>query len=238
MINHNNSPFINLIEKHLNNQNIGLYKPKRWFYMITEKQLKFFEVLAKKPFIEHTRTEIKKESKDKSNNALALAINLLKKEEVLNERKIGKSGLLTLNLDNELTYQYLALCNNKRVKQAIASPIKKIITGLNEVTNFYSLVIFGSYSSCEEKKSSDLDVAIFIEEEGKKKKIIAALNSANLKSLIEIDAHVITKNEMREMLASDEENLGKQIARKHLAIYNHRIFYELVKEGIKHGFRA
>ena len=45
--------------------------------MITEKQLKIFEVLAKRPFAEYTRKEIKKESKEKSNNALALAINLL-----------------------------------------------------------------------------------------------------------------------------------------------------------------
>ncbi len=51
--------------------------------MITEKQLKIFGVFAKKPFAEYTRKEVKKQSKEKSNNALALAINLLKKEMVL-----------------------------------------------------------------------------------------------------------------------------------------------------------
>ena len=32
------------------------------------------------------------------------------------------------------------------------------------------------------------------------------------------------------MLNDDEENLGKQIARKHLAVHNHQIFYDLIKE--------
>jgi hypothetical protein len=81
-------------------------------------------------------------------------------------------------------------------------------------------------------------VAIFIENDEKKKKIIASINSAKLKTPIEIDSHVITKAEMIEMLTNDEENLGKQIARKHLAVYNNQIFYEIIKEGIKHGFRA
>ena len=43
--------------------------------------------------------------------------------------------------------------------------------------------------------------------------------------------------EFLEMLMVDEENLGKQIARKHLSIYNPHIFYSLLKKGIKNGFR-
>ena len=58
--------------------------------MITEKQLKIFEVFAKNPFAEYTRKVIKEELKEKSNNTLALTINTLKKEEVLIEKKIGK----------------------------------------------------------------------------------------------------------------------------------------------------
>ena len=34
---------------------------------------------------------------------------------------------------------------------------------------------------------------------------------------------------MLEMFSNEEENLGKQIARRHLAVHNHRIFYEMVK---------
>ena len=206
--------------------------------MITEKQLKTFEVFAKAPFAEHTRKQIKKESKEKSNNALALAINLLKKEGVLMEKKVGKSGLLSLNLGSDLTFYYLALCNNKRISQTVRIAVQMLKEEINQCTKFYSIVIFGSYAASEQKQDSDLDVAVFIETEDKRKRIEAAINSAKLKSQLELDAHVITKAEMVEMLTNDEENLGKQIARKHLAVYNHQIFYEIVKEGMKHGFRA
>ena len=74
-------------EKYINNQYYGLYKPIKWLKMITGNQLKIFEVLAKKPFAEYTRKEIKEKSKEKSNNGLALAVNLLKKEEVLGNMK-------------------------------------------------------------------------------------------------------------------------------------------------------
>jgi len=205
--------------------------------MVTTKQLKLFEVFAKKPFAEYTRTEIKKESKEKSNNALALAINLLKKEEVLIEKKIGKSGLLTLNLENDLTFYYIALCNINRAHHLAKLAVKTIQKEIYEDTPFYSIVIFGSYAVNEQKKDSDLDLAIFIENEKNKKQIEASAHNATLKSVIEMDVHVISRTEMLKMLTAKEENLGKQIARKHLAVHNHVIFYDLIKEGMEHGFR-
>lgn len=224
--------------KYLNNQFIGLYEPIKWLSMITEKQLKIFEVFAKKPFAEYTRKQVKKESREKSNNTLALAIKQLKKEEVLIEKKVGKSGLLMINLNNDLTYYYIALCNNQEINNTLKASLKILEEEISEVTNFYSITIFGSYASNEQKQTSDLDVAVFIENDEKKKKIIASINSAKLKAPLDIDSHVITKVEMIEMLTNDEENLGKQIARKHLAIYNNQIFYEIIKEGMKHGFRT
>ncbi len=206
--------------------------------MITEKQLKIFEVFVKKPFAEYTRKQIKKEAKEKSNNALALVINLLKKEEVLRERKIGKSGLLTLNLDNDLTCYYIALCNLRRSNQMVKLSVNRVKEEIRNDTHFYSLVIFGSYASGEQKPTSDLDIAIFIDDEEKRKRIDASINSAKLKAPLEIDVHVILKAEMIEMLTNDEENLGKQIARKHLVLHNHQIFYDIIKEGMRRGFRV
>ena len=226
------------IENYINNHDFGLYEPIKWLNMITEKQLKLFEVFAKKPFAEYARKEIKKESKEKSNNALALAINLLKKEVVVIERKIGKSGLLTLNLDNDLTFYYMALCNNKRIHQNIKLALENLRREINDDTPFYAIVIFGSYATGEQKKNSDLDVAIFIENEKNRKSIEASVHSATLKSVLEMDVHVIPKTEMLEMLTNKEENLGKQIARKHVAVHNHRIFYDMIKEGMTHGFRV
>lgn len=206
--------------------------------MITKKQLKIFEVFAKKPFAEYTRKEVKKESKEKSNNTLALAINLLKKEGVLIEKKIGKSGLLILNLENDTTFYYIALCNSNRISNNVKQTLEILNKEILEETPYYSIAIFGSYAVGEQKKDSDLDIAIFVDMETIRKKIEALANSAKLKSNLEMDINVISRPEMIEMLTDNEENLGKQIARKHLTIYNHRIFYEIIKEGIKHGFRT
>lgn len=129
-------------ENYLNNQLFGLYEPKKWLNMVTQKQLKIFEVFAKKPFAEYTRKEVKKESKEKSNNALALTINLLKTENVLIEKKIGKSGLLNLNLENDLTFYYLALCNNNRIARNVKSTLellkKKFLKKLLFIQLLYS----------------------------------------------------------------------------------------------------
>src|SRR3989338_3569477 len=164
--------------------------------MITGKQLRIFEVFAKKPFAEYTRKDVKKESKEKSNNVLALAINLLKKEQVLIERKIGKSGLLTLNLENDLTFYYLALCNNDRIPHNVKLALESLKKEISEDTPFYSIIIFGSYAVGEQRKDSDIDVAVFIDAEEKRKQIGALANSAKLKSILEMDIHVIPRPEM------------------------------------------
>lgn len=213
------------MKNYINNHYYGLYVPIRWFYMITEKQLKIFETIH--PFVEHTRNSIKKASKEKSNNMLAKTINLLKKENILLEKKVGKSGLLTLNLDNDLTYYYIALCNNNKFD---LENLKKEIP-----TPFYSIVIFGSHAINKQKKDSDLNIAIFVE--NKSSILEASINNAKLKSIINMDIHIISRKEMVEMLKTSDENLGKQIARKHLTIYNHKIFYDIIREGMKNGFR-
>jgi len=205
--------------------------------MITAKQLRILGVFAKNPFAEHTRKEVKKDSNEKSNNSLALAINLLKKEGVLIEKKIGRSGLLTLNLDNDLTSYYLALCALCRIPNAAKPALENLKKEISEETPFYSVVIFGSYAVGEQKKYSDLDIAVFIENVEKRKQIEALANSAKLKSIIEMDIHIIPRAEMIEMLTDKEENLGKQIARKHLSVYNNQIFYKIIKEGMNRGFR-
>ena len=205
--------------------------------MITRKQLSIFEVFVKKPFNEHTRNDIKRAAREKSNNALALALKQLKKESVITEKKVGRSGVFTLNLDNELTFYYLALCNEKRINSLVKKSLTNLKKELTELTPFYSIVIFGSYATGEEKKESDLDTAVFIESNNKKR-AEALINNVKLKSPINMDVHVITKDEMIEMLTNKEENLGKQIARKHLAAHNHVIFYDLIKDGFNNGFRA
>ncbi|OGJ15447.1 hypothetical protein A3K73_04210 [Candidatus Pacearchaeota archaeon RBG_13_36_9] len=219
------------------NQINGYLKPRKKHKMLTENQLRIFEPLTKDILKEYSIKEIKKDSREKSNNAIALAIKRFKEENLVIERMVGRSLLYTLNADSDLVFYYLSILNNKKISKPAERAVRRIKEEVEKHTFFYSLVIFGSYAIGKQTKESDLDIAVFIEDENKRKIIESALKSSELKTPLKIHGHVITKDEFLEMLKVDEENLGKQLARKHLSIYNSHIFYSLLKKGIKNGFR-
>jgi len=59
--------------------------------MLTEKQLKIFEPLTRNILKEYTIKEIKESCGEKSNNALALALKKFKEENLIKERRVGRS---------------------------------------------------------------------------------------------------------------------------------------------------
>ncbi|MBS3072050.1 nucleotidyltransferase domain-containing protein [Candidatus Pacearchaeota archaeon] len=205
--------------------------------MLTESQLRIFEPLTKNMLKEYSIKEIKEYCGEKSNNALSLALKKFKDEDLVKERRVGRSLLYTLNIDNDLVFNYITLINTKKLPKSVLRAIERIKEDVEKHTSFFSIVIFGSYAIGKQTKDSDLDVAVFIEEENKRKMIETAIKSSELKTPLEIHSNVISKEEFLEMLKIDNENLGKQIARKHLSIYNSHIFYSLLKRGIKNGFR-
>ena len=204
--------------------------------MITKKQSVIFSVFMKNAFKEYTFNEIKKLSKEKSNSLLQNAIKVFIKEDILKERKINNSKLYSINHDNKLVYYYFNLITQKILLSQVKKAISILENELNKHTLFYSTAIFGSYASNEQKKNSDLDLAIFIDDENKRKIVEAVINSIKNKSLLKIDAHIITKDEFLEMLKDEKANLGKEIARKHLITTNSEIFYLMLKKGIANGF--
>ncbi len=204
--------------------------------MLTQKQLKIFTTFANFPFRELSRQEVKGLSKEKSNNALSLAFIQFKKENLLIEKKVGKSSLFSLNLKNDATYYYLALSNEKKLKITIKPIIEDIKNEVRKTTPFFSIALFGSYVTGKIKDNSDLDIVICIENNDQLKEIQRNIKTAELKSIIELDTHIITRDDFVEMLSNDEENLGKQIAKKHLVIHNHQLFYDLIREGVQNGF--
>ena len=205
--------------------------------MLTESQLKILEPLTRNMLKEYSIKEIKEFSGEKSNNALSLALKKFKDENLVKERRVGRSLLYTLDINNDLVFNYITLVNTKKLPKSALRAIERIKEDVEKHTSFFSIVVFGSYAIGKQTKASDLDVAVFIEEENKRKIIEAAIKSSELKTPLEIHSNVISKEEFLEMLKIDNENLGKQIARKHLSIYNPHIFYSLLKRGVKNGFR-
>ena len=205
--------------------------------MLTKKQIELFRIFTKNPFREYSFREFRELSHVKSVSLIQNSIKAFTKEDLIKEKKIGTSNLYSLNHDNKLVYSYLDILAKESFEKNVKYSISLLQEELEKHTSFYSLAIFGSFAIGEQKKDSDLDLAVFIENEDKRKIIEASIKSIELKSFLKIDGHVITKSEFLEMLKVDYENLGKQIARKHLIIHNPLIFYSLLKEGIKNGFK-
>ena len=76
-----------------------------------------------------------------------------------------------------------------------------------------------------------------MEEKIIEKKIKPYVNELKLNFSLSIDEHYIAFDEFIKMVLHKEENLGKQIMRKHILFYNPDIYYQLLKEAHKHGFR-
>lgn len=206
--------------------------------MLTKKQIKLLEIFARNPFREYSFREFRELSKVNSVSLIQNSIKAFMKENLIKERKIGTSNLYSLNHDNKSVYSYLDVLAKESLEKNVKYSVSLLQEELEKHTPFYSLAIFGSFAVGEQKKDSDLDLAVFIEDEDKRKIVEASIKSVELKSFLKIDGHVITKDEFLEMLKVDYENLGKQIARKHLIIHSPTIFYSLLKEGIKNGFKV
>ncbi|MBS3138292.1 nucleotidyltransferase domain-containing protein [Candidatus Woesearchaeota archaeon] len=204
--------------------------------MLTPKQIKIFEAFLRKPYKELTYKEIKDYSREKSNSIIQKATVKFLVENLIKKRDVGNIILYSLNLENSTVFSYFDILIKEKTSNLVKSSLKIIREELSNI-EFLSFVIFGSYAEGKQKEKSDLDIAVFVNSTEEKKNCELSMKSAELKSVLQIDAHVITKDEMLQMLKDKHENLGKQIAYKHLAIQNPVIFYSILAEGMNNGFK-
>lgn len=206
--------------------------------ILTEKQLKLLKVFRINIFKEYTYNEIKENLSEKSNSFLTSSLRKFEELNLIKTNKINNSKLYYLNLENDEVFNYIEFINSDiYLNKSISKTVSLLKVSLEKYLYSYSIVIFGSYAIDKQTNKSDLDIAVFIENENQKKEIENEFDSIRLKSLIEIDLHIITKEEFLKMLKVDYSNLGKMIFHKHKCIYNCKLFYKILNEGYKNGFR-
>ena len=215
---------------------IGITKPIFWYKMLTKKQLQLFMPFGTNIFKEYSYKEIVKLANEKSNNALQIALQQFLKEKIVIERKIGNSKLYKVNDENDICYDYLALLKYEGFSSSLRQSIEALKVEIEKYVLFYSLVVFGSYATGQQKKESDLDIAILLPDSAQEKNMKIAVNMSSSSTLIPIHAQIITYNDFFEMLINKQANVGKEIALKHRAVHNVNIFYKIVKRAIDHGF--
>lgn len=204
--------------------------------MITNEKIKLIEVWKNHIFSEFTISEIMKISKKKTKTWVFNSLKLLTKNKLLISKRKGNLDVYNLNLNNPLLIQMLQYLD---AQSMLNFPVLNIITEiLDEIPiKDYCLLVFGSYTEDKQKPDSDLDICLLIEDKQLERKIKPYFNEIKLNYAINIDEHYVTFDDFIKMLLVKDENLGKQIFRKHKLFYNSDIYYKLIKEAYRHGFR-
>src|SRR3989344_2051490 len=202
--------------------------------MLTKQQLNILSVFKNDLFASLTFKQIKEESRQKSNNIVQIALKEFKKQDLLKIEVTGDVNTYSLNLNNNATLSYLNLINDLEIqkrkfpKEILLEIQKKI----SKATNFFILIVSGSYAKNKATEKSDLDIAVIVESEQTKKEIIPLLETVKRREIKPIDYHVFTREEFLEMLRADFENVGKQIFKKNIIYYGYIPYCYLIMRSL------
>ncbi len=204
--------------------------------MIQAKKIGLLKAWENNPFSEFTLPEIMKLSGKKTKTWTFNSLKLLTKSRLLISRRKGNLDLYSLNLDNPLLIQTLQYLESQDL---LGFPALDIITVILDKIPLkeYCLLVFGSYAEGRQREDSDLDICFLVKDTSAETGMRPYVNEVKLNHPVSIDEHYITFAEFVEMLLREEENLGKQIVRKHRLFYNADIYYQLIKGAYKNGFR-
>lgn len=204
--------------------------------MIQSEKIKLLDIWKENMFSDYSISEIMKISKKKSKPWVFNALKELTKNNLLILKRKGNINLYNLNLENPFLITFLQYIEVQKSLNFVKLDLIAEIMGKIPIRN-YCLLVFGSYAENKQTKNSDIDICFLIENEEFAKKIKPYLNDIKLKSLVTIDEHYVAFDDFIKMLLREEENLGKQIFRKHKLFFNADIYYKLIREAYKHGFR-
>ena len=198
--------------------------------MLTKQQFRILRVFKKQLFASLTFRQVKEQSRQRSNNIVQLALREFQEQGVVKASGIGNVKTYTLNLENNRTIACLNLINEfelkgKRLPREVLSEIQGRIL---RQTEFFILIVFGSYAKNKATGASDLDVAVIVESEQRKKEVVPLLETVKRRELRQVDYHPFTRSEFAEMLAADSENLGKQIYKNSFVYYGYEAYCRFI----------
>ena len=204
--------------------------------MISNEKIKLLEVWKKNPFDEFSISEIMNLAKKRTKTWVFNALKLFVKYKILKAKRKGNLDIYSLNASNPVSMQFLQFLDTQaNIGFDNIELISEIIQAM-PIKN-YCLIVFGSHAEGKEEKNSDIDICILLENNDLEKMIKPHMNDIKMNYTVKIDDHYITFGDFTKMLLRKDENLGKQIFRKHKLFYNADIYYRLIKEAYENGFR-
>ena len=188
--------------------------------------LKLVQTLGKNINNEIPIRQLSKESKVPYTTAHRLVKN---NRNLFNITQKGNIKLCSLNLKDSITKNYLILAERKESDYFLKKePQFKVLK--DELPNKdYSLILFGSRAEGKGREKSDIDLCI-INKDGKKN-----VNFSKFELLFNVEANPVylSNKEFKQMLKEEEQNLAKEIIKKHIILYGEEYFWNLLwKNGI------
>lgn len=208
---------------------------------ITAEELRLLDVFRKNPLKSLEFNKIMELSKKKSRGWVFDTLQDFSKRDLIRKIKVNNSYLYKANLNSTGLISlfhpldfFESEPNSTKWKKDIYDILDELKRNITKVTPYFTLMVFGSYAEKKQNEKSDLDIAILIN--SKEIKIVGYIEKVVRKEIINIDYHIITKDDFKEMLLREEENLGKEIFKKHLIIWGNDQYYELIREAEENGF--
>ena len=143
--------------------------------------------------------------------------------------KKGNIKLVSLNLKDNITKNYLILAERKETNQFFNKNPEFKVLKKELPSGDYSLILFGSRAEGKQREKSDIDLCI-INKDGKKN---IKFSKFELLFKLEINPIYLKDKEFKQMLKEEEQNLAKEIIKKHIILYGEEYFWNLTwKNGI------
>ena len=143
--------------------------------------------------------------------------------------KKGNIKLVSLNLKDNISKNYLILAERKEAEYFLNKNSEfKILKG-ELPREEYSLILFGSRAEEKQREKSDIDLCI-INKDGKKN---LKFSKFELLFKLEVNTIYLKEQEFKQMLKEEEQNLAKELIKKHIILYGEEYFWNLIwKNGI------
>ncbi len=143
--------------------------------------------------------------------------------------KKGNIRLCSLNLDDPITKNYLILAERQQADFFLGKHPELNILRKELPAGDYACILFGSRAEENERSKSDIDICI-INKEGSKN---VSFSKYELLFKTDINPIYLAKTEFKLMLREKEQNLAKEIIKKHIILYGEEYFWNIMfKDGI------
>ena len=205
--------------------------------MMLKKEHEILLPFIKEPWNNFTFKQIKEYSGKTSESYIYSSLKNFVKSGLLKEHKVGNVIQYSLKLSSTKTCSYCGFILEYNSFEKKHIPYRDLEELASKIpVHYYTLIITGSYSRNLQKKESDLDIVIIIEDSSDVKKVYAELRFFCEMNIPQIHLYVFRKSEFLSMLLDDKHNYGKEIVKNNLIISGGQSYYKIIREAIKNGF--